>query len=68
MDHSVCLWGYEISDHTQVKLVPYARLAALKCFANKIGPDQAALLRAAWSWSILFAYGDMIYLIIYKSI
>ena len=55
MAHSVCLWGYEISDHTQVELVPYARSAALKCFANKIDPDQAALLRAAWSWSILFA-------------
>ena len=52
---SVCLWGYEISDHTQVELVPYARWAALKCFANKIEPDQAALLRAAWSWSTLFA-------------
>ena len=49
MAHSVCLWGYEISDHTQVELVPYARSADLKCFANKIDPDQAALLRAAWS-------------------
>ena len=55
MPLSVCLWGYEISDHTQVELVPYARSAALKCFANKIDPDQAALFRAAWSWSTLFA-------------
>ena len=55
MAHSVCLWVYEISDHTQVELVPYARSAALKCFANKIDQDQAALLRAAWSWSTLFA-------------
>ena len=54
MAHSVCLWGYEISDHTQVEIVPYARSAALKFFANKIDPDQAALLRAAWSWSTLF--------------
>ena len=44
-----------MSDHTQVKLVQYARSAALKCFVNKIDPDKAALLRAAWSWSTLFA-------------
>ena len=29
-------------------------------FANKADPDQAALVRAAWSGSILFAYGNMI--------
>ena len=29
-----CLWGYEISDHTQVELVLYAR-AALKRFCKQ---------------------------------
>ena len=32
-------------------------------FANRAEPDQAALVRAAWSGSTLFAYGNMIYLI-----
>ena len=31
-------------------------------FANGADPDQAALVRAAWSGSTLFAYGHMIYL------
>ena len=30
-----CLWGYEISDHTQVELVLYARAAALKHFCKQ---------------------------------
>ena len=29
-------------------------------FANRADPDQAALNRAAWSGSTLFAYGNMI--------
>ena len=29
-------------------------------------PDQAALVRAAWSWSTMFANGDMKCLIIHK--
>ena len=29
-------------------------------FANTADPDQAALIRAAWSGSSLFAYGNMI--------
>ena len=29
-------------------------------FANRADPDQTALVRAAWSGSILFAYGNMI--------
>ena len=29
-------------------------------------PDQAALVRAAWSWSTMFAYEDMKCLIIHK--
>ena len=33
-------------------------------FANRADPDQAALVRAAWSGSTLFAYGNMIYLIL----
>ena len=35
-------------------------------FVNKVDPDQAALVRAAWSWSTMFAYGDMKCLIIVK--
>ena len=34
-------------------------------FANKADPDQAALVRAAWSGPTLFAYGNMIYLILH---
>ena len=45
--YSVCLRRYEVSDHTQVELVLYARTAAFKSFVNKVDPDQAALLRAA---------------------
>ena len=30
-------------------------------FANRADPDQAALVRAAWSGSTLFAYGNMLY-------
>ena len=29
-------------------------------FANRADPDQAALVRAAWSGSSLFAHGNMI--------
>ena len=35
MAHSVCLWGYEISDHTQIELVPYAHSAALMFLQTK---------------------------------
>ena len=31
-------------------------------FANRVDPDQAALVRAAWSGSTLFFYGNMIYI------
>ena len=34
-------------------------------FANRIDPDQAALVRAACSGSTLFAYGNVIYLILH---
>ena len=34
-------------------------------FTNRADPDQAALVRAAWSVSTLFAYGNMIYLILH---
>ena len=54
-------------DMKQVEFVLYARAAALKLFfVNKVDPDQAALVRAAWSWSTMFAYGDMKCLIIVK--
>ena len=34
-------------------------------FANRADPDQAALVRTALSGSTLFAYGNMIYLILH---
>ena len=33
---------------------------AFDTFVNRADPDQAALVRAAWSGSTLFAYGNMI--------
>ena len=33
----------------------------LNTFANRADPDQAALVRAAWSGSTLFAYGNLRY-------
>ena len=62
MVHSVCLRRYDISDHIQVdmkqvELVPYAHSAALNIFVNKVDPDQAALVRAAWSWSTMLLMG-----------
>ena len=35
-------------------------------FVNKVDPDKAALVRAAWPGSTLFAHGDMKYLIKHK--
>ena len=46
MAHSVCLWGYEISDHTQVELVPYARSAALKSFCKQNRPRSSGSLES----------------------
>ena len=34
-------------------------------FKNRADPDQAALVRTAWSGSTLFAYGNMIKLILH---
>ena len=44
--YSVCLWGFEISDHTQVdmkqvELVLYARAAALRRFCKQSGSKSA---------------------------
>ena len=41
-------------------------LIASNIFENRVDPDQAALVKAAWSGSTLFAYGHMIYLILHK--
>ena len=62
MVYSVCLRRYDISDHIQVdmkqvELVPYALAAALNIFCKQSGSDQAALMRAAWSWSTMLLMG-----------
>ena len=44
----------------------YVRAMALRRFCKQVDPDLPALVRAAWSWPTLFAYGDMKYLIIHK--
>ena len=41
-------------------LTLYLIEAPFDAFANWADPDQAALIRAAWSGSTLFAYGTMI--------
>ena len=41
-------------------LTLYLRETPFNAFANIADPDQAALVRAAWSGSTLFAYGNMI--------
>ena len=45
---------------TQYNLTLYLIETPFNAFANRADPDQAALVRAAWSVSILFAYGNMI--------
>ena len=39
---------------------PLPHRATFNTFANRAEPDQIALVRAAWSGSTLYAYGDMI--------
>ena len=43
---------------TRVNHLPHRD--AFKAFANRATPDQAALVRTAWSGSTLFANGNMI--------
>ena len=71
MVHSVCLRRYEIKSYTSG--YETGGICAIRScggfktfFVNKVDPDQAALVRAAWSWSTMFAYGDMKCLIIVK--
>ena len=49
-----------------MELLLYVCAMALRRSGNKVDPDLPALVRAAWSWPTLFAYGDMKYLIIHK--
>ena len=46
-----------IFDHTSTL---YLKDMHFKTFANRADPDQAAIIRAAWSVSTIFAYGNMI--------
>ena len=47
-------------------LILYLIEMPFNAFANRADPDQAALVRAASSGSALFAYGNMISLILHK--
>ena len=49
-----------------VALTDYLLKKHFNAFANRADPDQAALVRAAWSGSTLFAHGNMIYLLLHK--
>ena len=57
-----CWWDVKHKTHheTAYPLTLYLKKKPLKSFANRADPDQAALVRAAWSGSTLFAYGNMI--------
>ena len=48
-----------------ILLIVYLIEMPFNAFANRADPDQAAIIRAAWSESTLFAYGNMIYLILH---
>ena len=66
MVHSVCLRRYEIRSYTSGICAIRSCCGFKTFFVIKVDPDQAALVRAAWSWSTMFAYGDMKCLIIVK--
>ena len=48
------------SRHLWYYLTLYHIYMSFNTFTNWADPDQAALIRAAWSWSPLFAYGNVI--------
>ena len=60
------LEGFELLQNFGGPLTLYLIEMTFNTFANRADPDQAALVRAAWSGSTLFAYGNMIYLILHK--
>ena len=41
-------------------VLPFTSSTPFKTYANRAAPDQAALVRASWSGSTLFSYGNMI--------
>ena len=51
--------------HVRQIITLYLIETPFNTFANRADLDQTALVRAAWSWSTLFAYGNMIYLILH---
>ena len=59
-------WHQFFSKLLKCKLTHYLIEMPFNAFANRTNPDQAALIRAAWSGSTLFANGNMIYLILHK--
>ena len=60
-----CISTFE-NEQQSAQLTLYLIKAPFNAFANRADPDQAALVRAAWSAYTLFAYGKMIYLILHK--
>ena len=52
--------------HLLFELTLYLIETPFNTSANRADPDQAAHIRAARSGSTLFAYGNMIYLILHK--
>ena len=69
---SLTLCGLETPFPLQIESLVYKGLtlylmdAPFNALANRADPNQAALQRAAWSGSTLYAYGNMIYLILHK--
>ena len=47
--------------YSELALTPYLIEMPFNAFANRANPDQAALQRAVWSESTLFAYGNIRY-------
>ena len=62
---NVCLLSYLFANYMLV-LILYLIEMPFNTFANRADPDQAALVRAAWSGSMLFAHRNRIFLILHQ--
>ena len=60
-----CIAAFMPHKELRVILTLYSIKTPSYTFANRADSDQAALTRAAWSESTLFAYGNRIYLILH---
>ena len=54
------------AEWNKIDLTLYLIEMPFNTFANRTDPDQAALVRATWSGSTLFTYGNMLYQILLK--